>query len=365
VPLGFPVDPAGVSLTVGSGPYYVKRPALNRLVLLRNPYYHGTLPHRVDKIVATFGGDLESDIHAVERGRADVLLAEIPGDVRKVLARLYGVNRRQLFRQRGLYTVALALNTSSPLFRHNVPLRKAVNLALDRPAVIAQTLGGPLSNTATDQIVPSRVPGWVDHHQYPLTGADVTAARRLAVGHLRGGTAVLYTPTDRLRPAMAAVIADDLAKIGLEVKVKPFAAAALMAKVGTRGEPFDMVLGNWADDLLGPVLTDLEPPLVYSDPANTIVRYLGGASARKPSGNTNVAYFDLPSYNHRMTAATRLSGPARFRAFSRLDADIMRDQAPWAPIAEASSWQFVARRVGCVHYAASVGLVWGDLCVTS
>jgi peptide/nickel transport system substrate-binding protein len=362
VPLGFPIDPAGVDLTVGSGPYYVRRSAPNQLLLLRNRYYRGGLPHRVEKIVGTFGGNLDDNIRAVEHGQADVLLSEIPGDVRKLLAQRYGIDRRQLFRQRGLYTTALILNTSSPLFRGNVPLRKAVNFALDRPGVIAQTLGGPLSNPPTDEIVPSRSPGWIDYHLYPLAGPDLAGARRLAAGHLRGGTAVLYTPADRLRPAMASVIADDLAKIGLKVEIKQFAAAVMMAKVGTRGEPFDMVLGNWGDDLLGPSLPDLEPPLVYPDPANVIVRYLGGENARKPSGNANVAYFDLRAYNRRMAADARLSGPPRFRAFSRLDADIMRNQAPWAPIAEGSSWYFVSRRVGCVHLRPVVSLVWGDLC---
>jgi peptide/nickel transport system substrate-binding protein len=363
VPLGFPVTPAGVSLTVGSGPYYVTRPAPNRLELQRNPYYRGTLPHRVDRIVATFGGQLEDSIRAVAQGRADVLVGEIPGDVRKVLARRYGVNRRQLFRERGLYTVALVLNTASPLFRSNVPLRKAVNLAIDRPGAIAQTLGGRLSNVPTDQIMPSRSPGWVDHHLYPLTRPDLAGARRLAAGHLRAGKAVLYTPAGELDPAMAATIADDLAKIGLRVTIKPLAPAVLLARAGTRGARFDMVLGSWGDELFGPVLPDLEPPLVYPDPANMLIRYLGGESARKPSGNANVAYFDRPAYNRRMAADARLSGAARFRAFSHLDADIMRDQAPWAPIAEASTWRFVSRRVGCVHLRPQVGLVWGDLCL--
>jgi hypothetical protein len=124
-----------------------------------------------------------------------------------------------------------------------------------------------------------------------------------------------------------------------------------------------MVLGDWGDDLLAPSLPDLEPPLVYPDPASTIVRYLGGEHARARSGNSNVAYLDVPAYNRRMVAATRLSGPARFAAFSRLDADLMRKQAPWAPIAEGSRFYFVAKRVGCVHLRPVVDLVWGDLCL--
>jgi peptide/nickel transport system substrate-binding protein len=363
VPLGFPVDPAGVPLPVGSGPYYINRPAPDQLLLLRNRYYRGDLPHRLDRIVINFTGDLNSDLAAVEQGQADLLLSEIPSDIRSGLAQRYGVNKRQFFIQRGIFTEALVFNTSSPLFRNNVPLRKAVNLALDRPAVIAQTLGGPFSNQATDQILPSRTPGWVDYNLYPLAGPDLPDARRLAAGHLRGGNAVLYTPADRLRPAMAAVIADDLAKIGLNVQIKQFAPAVMMARVETRGEAFDMVLGHWGDDLLGPRLPELDPPILYPDPAQMIVRYLGGENARQPTGNENVAYFDLPAYNRRMAAAARLSGPARFRAFSQLDADIMRNQAPWAPIAEASGSLFVSNRVGCLHLLPVVHYALGDICL--
>jgi peptide/nickel transport system substrate-binding protein len=364
VPLGFPIDPAGVDLTVGSGPYYFSEHVPHKLlVAARNRYYRGSLPHRVDRVVINFGGDLGADIRAVEQGQADVLGSEIPGDVRKVLAQRYGVDRRQLFRLRGIYTIALVLNTSSPLFRNNAPLRKAVNLALDRPAVIAQTLGGPLSNTPSDQIIPSRSPGWVDYHLYPLNGPDLAHARRLAARHLRGGTAVLYTSPDRLRPAMAAVIANNLDKIGLKVHVKQFAGAVMIAKIGTRGEPFDMVLGYWGDDLLGPFVPELDAPILYPDPANTLVRYLGGKNARKPSGNANAAYFDVPADNRRMAAANRLSGPSRFRVFSRLDAEIMRNQAPWAPIAEASSWNFFSSRVGCFHYQPVIHVVLAALCL--
>jgi peptide/nickel transport system substrate-binding protein len=360
VPRPFPIDPVGTDLKVGSGPYYVSHDA-PLLVLDRNPYYHGSLPHRVDQIVVDFGGDLDSAIAAVEHGQADMVGSEIPGD-RAVELAGHGVDRRQLIRLRGISTEALVLNMSSRLFRGNVRLRKAINFALDRPAVIAQTPGGPRANTPTDQVVPRRSPGWVDYYAYPLAGPDLKKARRLAAGHLRGGRAVLYAPDDRLRPDAAAEIADDLHRIGLKVVVTKFAAPVLMDRVGTRGEPFDMALGNWGDDVLGPVVPDLDAPILYPDPANTIVRYLGGQNARRRRGNTNIAYFDVPAYNRRMTAAASLSGPSRFRAFSLLDKDIMRNEAPWAPIAEGSSWTFIGSRVGCFRRQPVVHWVLGDLC---
>jgi hypothetical protein len=50
------------------------------------------------------------------------------------------------------------------------------------------------------------------------------------------------------------------------------------------------------------------------------------------------ARLDDPVYNREMAAADRLSGTARLEAFSRLDAEIMRNQAPWAPLYEESRW---------------------------
>jgi hypothetical protein len=41
---------------------------------------------------------------------------------------------------------------------------------------------------------------------------------------------------------------------------------------------------------------------------------------------------NVPAVNVRMEAAARLSGPARYAAFGRLDIDIMRIQVPWAAL---------------------------------
>src|SRR5262249_17045271 len=46
VPLGFPVDPAGVTLTVGSGPYYIARYVPDSMIVLKpNRDYRGSRPH--------------------------------------------------------------------------------------------------------------------------------------------------------------------------------------------------------------------------------------------------------------------------------------------------------------------------------
>jgi ABC-type transport system substrate-binding protein len=334
VPVGFPVDPAGVELTRGSGPYYFAPHAPNALVLERNPYYQGPRRHRVARIVATIGGDLDDNIRAVEAGAADVLAIEIPRDVRDVLAQRYGVNKDQFFRARGRYTAALVLNTSRPLFRNNVGLRRAVNLAVDRAEVVRRAHASSLWFRATDQIVPSAMPGWRDYDIYPVKGPDLVRARALAEGNLRGGKAILYASTGPGFLDQAQVIVRNLREIGLQMSVRPMSVDVINARAGVPGEPYDMILADFAP--------------TYPDPADMLVRLLGGENARKASGNDNFAYFDVPAYNRRLAAADRLLAPARFRAFSKLDAAIMRDQAPWVPLFEGTNTVLFSKRVGCL-----------------
>jgi oligopeptide transport system substrate-binding protein len=343
VPLGFPVNPSGVDLSVGSGPYYIARfvPA-SLLVLRRNGYYRGARPHHVDSVVVTMGGDVDGDIKAVEDGRADVLHVTIPSELRQGLAQRYGVNRKQLFRVRGVGTAALVLNSSSPLFEDNAPLRRAVNFAVDRAEIVRQTPSGFLSRMPTDQILPRLVPGWRDSVIYPLTGPNLPSAHRLAQGNLRGGQAILYTIPGSVFPDEAQVIVRNLRAIGLDVQVKLMSQDVIKAKAGIPGERYDMILaGAWC-------CPSSRFPLEYPDPASAIVRLLGGKNARKPAGNTNLAYFDVATYNRQMAAADRLVGKARFQAFSRLEADMMGKEAPWAPLYEDSEWLLVSTRVGCM-----------------
>jgi peptide/nickel transport system substrate-binding protein len=344
VPLGLRVDPAGVPLMVGSGPYYIASHVPGgQLVLARNPQYRGSRRHWVDRIVTTVGGDLNANIQTVEQGNADVLGIEIPRDLRDGLAQRYGINKQQFFRRLGIYTGALVFNTSRPLFHGNVALRKAVNLALDRQAI--GRAGGAWQNwfRATDQILPRALPGWTDYDLYPLNHPNLSRAGKLARGHLRGGKAVLYTCTGKLPNALptcaglvdqAQVIKQNLEEIGLEVEVKVFDVNVLFARAGTPGEPYDMILADFGYD--------------YPDPASMIVPSLEGANADKPSGNTNFAYLDVPRFNRKIAVADRMVGPSRFRAFSRLDAEIMRHEAPWAPLFEGSATVLLSTRVGCL-----------------
>lgn len=350
VPSGFPINQAGVPLMVGSGPYYVATHVPDNLIVVkRNPYYRGARPHRIDRLEMTVNGDLAADERAVEQEQADVLATDLPFSERNSLAQRYGVNRNQLFKIRGTVVYFLALNTASPLFSDNVPLRKAVNLALNRGEIVRAAPGWPRSHTATDQIIPSWVPGWKDLHLYPIAAPNLQLAQSLAAPNTRGGRAVLYTSAVPALASLASVIAGELSQIGLHVTVTPLAPGVIDAKAGTRGAPYDLLLTRY----------DMQ----YPDPADVMIKLLAGKNARRPAGNTNLAYFDNPTYNLRMAAADRLSGAARTRAFSQVDASIMRHAAPWAPLFEGSRWLFVSSRVGCLKVHPVFRLDYAGVCL--
>jgi ABC-type oligopeptide transport system substrate-binding subunit len=89
-----PVDPKGVDNPAGSGPYYVAERIVNqRVVLRRNPHYHGGRPANVDEIVVSFGETSDACVTAVEQDRNDSCLIVLPSAIRGVAER-HGITGR-------------------------------------------------------------------------------------------------------------------------------------------------------------------------------------------------------------------------------------------------------------------------------
>lgn len=119
----------------------------------------------------------------------------------------------------------------------------------------------------------------------------------------------------------------------------------LGARITTRGEPFDIAYITWIADYLDP---------------GAWLGLLHGRSIRK-TGSGNLSYFDDPQVNRKLTDADRLTGAARYRAFGRLEHEIMRENAPVAPLFNVDSPLLVSGRLGCVM-AVAYFLDLGSLC---
>jgi peptide/nickel transport system substrate-binding protein len=338
-----PIDPEGVDNPPGSGPYYVAERTVNRrIVLKRNPYYRGSRPANVDEVVWTIGDSREACLHATEQDRIDnCMVRGIPAAAHRDLAARYGINRPEgrLFVNPALETWSFAFNHDRQAFKGpgQIPLAKAINFAIDRPA-LARALGY-LAGRRTDQMLPTALGR--DEGIYPLRGADpATAKKWLAKARIKPTRLVMYTGNAPATVTMAQVLAFDLKQLGIDLDVKLFDFVALIQKASTRGEPYDIVTNDWAVD--------------YADPAGFFLAVLNPVI--QDTGNSNYSYFADPAIAARMRAANQLTGDARRKAWADLDVDLMRDNPPWAPFLHATLVNFVSASFGCFLYHPVYGL---------
>ena len=210
-------------------------------MIRRNPYYGGSRPHHVDGYDVDLRAASPQDVlRRVERGEADwgYTLSGIYFDPALGLVEKYGVNRSQLFVRPGLTLRMLAFNLSRPLFRDNPGLRKAVNFALDRRALVAA--GRPAREPSTDQYLPSIMPGFRNADVYPLEHPDLKRARVLAEGNLRGArpssTSTQPIPMALGAARPAATRRDRTRRRGDGIPIHS-ASAAYFAKLATRASP--------------------------------------------------------------------------------------------------------------------------------
>jgi ABC-type transport system substrate-binding protein len=333
---------------LGSGPYYVALYVPNRqIVLERNPFYRGPRRANVDRVVWTIGIGREACRVAVERDELDYcggpgLLSTAFGE----LEARYGINRKdgQFFFNRDLSTWYFAFNHDRPAFKGSgqIPLKQAINWAIDRPALVRA--GGPLRGKRTDQILPP--PLTRPERIYPLGGVTERSLARaralLAKASFRPERLVLYafsSPVDRVQ---AQIFQFNLKRLGIEVDVTYLSLEAMFEKAGTRGEPFDVVQIGWLAD--------------YADPAAFFLPLLSGASI-KETGNSNYAYFDRPRYNREIARISRLTGETRRKAWADLDVEMMRNDPPWAPIRNGARVDLVSKSFGCYVFQPVIGRV--------
>jgi ABC-type transport system substrate-binding protein len=347
VPVGLPVVQTGVTTPPSAGPYYIaSRDVGRQIVLQRNPSYKGPRPHHLDRVVYTVGNSQDATYLRVDKGDADYAASGIPPAAYAGVAQKYGINKGRLHVRPLLGIQYFALNTQRPIFKDNLPLRRAINYAIDRHAMAMQA--GYLSGRRTDQILPPGIDGYQDAPLYPLQGADVPVAKKLAKGHTRDGKIVFYTSTSATNQAIAQVLQYNLAQIGLNVEVRPFPSPVLISKMGTKGEPYDIGSHAWTAD--------------YADPYDFVNVLLDGSNIRD-ANNVDFAYFDDPAYVKKMREASMLEGDRRSAAYASLDKEIMWNAAPWAVRANMNNRIFVSKRVGCFTYNPIYATDVAALCV--
>jgi peptide/nickel transport system substrate-binding protein len=334
LPAGSPISPQGVTAPVPSAaPYYISEYVPEqRIVLERNPYYRGPRPQNIDRFVGDLTIDDAKALDDVANGTADYAYVSPESYTQRAagFAKRFGVNRSRFFVEPSWFLRLLVLNTSRPLLRDNVPLRQAINYAIERTALLRQL--GPYAGVATDQFLPPIMPGYADAQIYPLVKPDLAKARALAKGHTRSGRLVLYWNANH-PTAEAEIIKQDLARIGLKVVMRTYPGVLFFTKLATRGEPFDMADVGWG--------------LAEPDPGNALNELFDGGLIGTPS-SFDWSYFDSPKWNRALRTASQLTGEARLRAYGKLDVELARNAAPAVAYGVDNALTLVSSRTGCV-----------------
>ena len=336
VPSNTPIK--GARLIPSAGPYYVVSYTPGQgVVLARNPNYHGSRPHHFARIQLAVGISARRAFAEIEAGTADYTdlssysSTTLAARAARLAAR-YGPGsaaaqrgRQQYFVNPGLQLDYFYLNTHRTLFS-DVRVRQAVNYAIDRRALAR--LGDSFQavpERPTDHYLPPAMPGYRDAHVYPTTPNVAKARELVREAHAGGRTAVLITCDAYPCPQQAQIVKTDLAKIGLQVRIKPLPSAEMFAQEDTPGAPFDLAWGGWVPD--------------YPDPEAMLNSILDDSS--------NGPTFNDPAYQRKLAKAARLSGPERYITYGKLDLDLARNAAPLAAFDNLTDNTFFSARIGC------------------
>ena len=289
------IQPQGAKAPLHSaGPYYVSAWTPNtRLILKRNPYYKrnkfATRAANIDSFEFDANIALPAQVLRIRAGQSDYGAEGVDPAAHADLARQFGVNRRQYQVRQIPVTYFISMNTTRGLFR-DPNVRKAVNLAIDRQAILVQR--GYLAGKRADQILPPGIPGFRDFQAWPLrfTEANLNRAKQLMRG--RTTDALMLAGNRGASLTIPQIVKFNLAKIGINMDTRHLATGPLSATAGRRGEPFEFYLGGWQAD--------------YPDPTTSWTCSSTGTTSTRRTTTTG-----RTSTSRRSTAGSRLPRSSR------------------------------------------------------
>jgi peptide/nickel transport system substrate-binding protein len=238
---------------VGTGPFrFVSQQIDQDVVIERNPDSWSQVP-KLERVRFAIVPDTITESLELEKGSGDVAVNSLPIDSLPVLA-----ERRNLKVEQSVGTEIqyLAFNLRDPLLA-DAHVRQAIACAIDRNLIIQTVLRGYAHPAVS--LLPESHWAWtgdVAHYDYNPARAEQLLD---AAGHSRGQDGVRFrlimkTSNDQGTRVLAAVLQQELAKIGVALDLRSFEFATFYSDV-TRGA-FQMyslrwVGGNEQPDIFG------------------------------------------------------------------------------------------------------------------
>jgi peptide/nickel transport system substrate-binding protein len=297
-------------LPVGTGPFRLSsaRPGLVELAAF-DGYWAGA--PRTRRLQFRRFASEDALVHALAAGEADVSAALSPERAAELRAHA-GVT---LDAQPGLSLTFLAVNNERSPFS-DVRVRRALSKAVDRAALSREMLAGH-AEPAQSALPPTLLPPDTSARELTL---DRDAARRLlADAHVPPGFATTLTVSSAPRPYLleplraAARIRDDLAQVGLVVRLRQVDSWAEQVAITSRGD-FELALLGWRADTL--------------DPNDFLTALLDSASI----GTTNRSRYRSAAMDGLLKRARQDRAAGSRLALYRQAQDLVQNDLPFVPL---------------------------------
>ena len=303
----------------GAGPFRLKQMVRGeRIALERFEQFHEPEKPYLDGVTWLLGVAPHTQRYRFERGEIDILNEQTGVDAARYDADPAWEPQRHWATQPA--TFGVFLNTEVAPF-DNRHVRRAVSLALD-PSELSKVRA---TVAPTDRIIPPGVPG--PARDTPMRKHDLAAALRemeragYAYDPQTGaggypGVVDYTTIPDSFAQSTAEIAQQQLARIGIRVRLRLVSFASFLVDVGIRGK-VPMGWKGWQAD--------------YPDPSTFFETTLT-SGAITDRGSQNTSFFSNAELDELIKRArSERDRPARMALFARAEA-LVRDEAPWIPL---------------------------------
>jgi ABC-type transport system substrate-binding protein len=290
---------------VGSGPFILKEwIGGQRIVMVRNPDYFGKgLPH-LDAVVQLIGVNQELEWFKFEAGEIDVVSAIPTAEFPYVMKT--PALRALTLKNVTVTTNYLGMNCQMWPFT-DARVRQAFNYAIDKRKLIALLNGRGI---VARGVLPPTLPGFsLGIEGYPY---DPAKARRIleAVGLDRDFEPAIWLRPDRAVMMLAESIQQDLALVGVRVRLKPVAWGTLLEAI-RQPKTAELFMLAWEED--------------FPDPQN----FLEVLLSRKQWGANNDTFYSNPDMDALLAEAAPVGDMARRYDLYRQAEKMVVADAPW------------------------------------
>jgi peptide/nickel transport system substrate-binding protein len=313
---------------IATGPYMIKQYVPQQsITVVRNPNFHQWTPNipggHLNGIDVQLGVTPDEAVNQIADGQLDYYFEAVAPDRLAAIQRQYPSQVHVFTRAALLY---FTLNTRKPPM-NNLKVRQALNYAVNR-ADLVKIFGG--QGTPSENMVP--ISFGAAYKQHSFYAYNLKKAKQLVAASGTKGMAVqVWSSSTDPQPQAAQYMASVLDSLGYKATVKTMSEGIYYDTVSNEATDPQVSYNEWDED--------------FPEGEDYIDSQFNGRYIVKVGNNDN-SNLNVPALNAQMNAARMMAvGPARDAAWARLDAEIMKTQAPEVPFMDRNFPKFYSARL--------------------